>query len=584
MKPIYFFVAGCFFMLVQEYSNAQVQPTLNEVINFETATYMEGWIGYMSPYSNSNPNYAEPSAFPREWEKIYEFFRGQTTNTNDWCMINAVIPHPPIFNMLPLSTTHLQTSKEGIYNYLITPYLYGEIPPTNYGNKNFSLIDSSNAVDSYVAYSIENENNPLLDSLTLPLKSPNGSAHIVKIGNDYSNSFSEKMELSFKVTEENKLLKMHYAVVLEAPGHDSQGSNQSWITSCKHNLVTMDPYFYAAIKTSTGNIIPCTELFFTGHKGKYQGMVELTNIVFKPWSQHVMDLSGFIGQTVTLNLVVSDCEPSAHKGYAYVDFDFLINEAITFTGKACPNEAITFNSGISPFYVGQTYHWDFGDGTVSSDEKPTKSFLIAGNYNVKVDITYPTSDNQVCATQTEKITININVENCEIPCPDCISTFSPLPGEKYALFAWVKEAYTSENMPITFSFSGIKIGFNKQQSGAMMCRPLGNIVDGWQRIECSFTIPLQANSIQIELVNEQTNAAVEVYFDDIRIHPYFSNMKSFVYDPFTHKLTAELDENNYATKYEYDDEGILIRVKKETERGVMTIKENRTKQSEFSSK
>jgi len=39
---------------------------------------------------------------------------------------------------------------------------------------------------------------------------------------------------------------------------------------------------------------------------------------------------------------------------------------------------------------------------------------------------------------------------------------------------------------------------------------------------------------------------------------------------------AELDENNFATFYEYDDEGGLVRMKKETERGIMTIKENRS--------
>jgi len=42
------------------------------------------------------------------------------------------------------------------------------------------------------------------------------------------------------------------------------------------------------------------------------------------------------------------------------------------------------------------------------------------------------------------------------------------------------------------------------------------------------------------------------------------------------RLMAELDENNYATFYEYDDDGTLIRVKKETERGIQTIKESRS--------
>jgi hypothetical protein len=38
---------------------------------------------------------------------------------------------------------------------------------------------------------------------------------------------------------------------------------------------------------------------------------------------------------------------------------------------------------------------------------------------------------------------------------------------------------------------------------------------------------------------------------------------------------AEMDENNYETFYEYDQEGSLIRVKKETIEGVVTLQENR---------
>ncbi len=52
-------------------------------------------------------------------------------------------------------------------------------------------------------------------------------------------------------------------------------------------------------------------------------------------------------------------------------------------------------------------------------------------------------------------------------------------------------------------------------------------------------------------------------------------MKSYVYDPVTLRLAAELDDNNYATFYQYDEEGKLIRIKKETERGVETIQESR---------
>jgi hypothetical protein len=69
--------------------------------------------------------------------------------------------------------------------------------------------------------------------------------------------------------------------------------------------------------------------------------------------------------------------------------------------------------------------------------------------------------------------------------------------------------------------------------------------------------------------------AFNILVDDIRVHPFNANMKSFVYDPVTLRLMAELDENNYATYFEYDDEGNLMRQKKETERGIMTVKETR---------
>jgi hypothetical protein len=39
---------------------------------------------------------------------------------------------------------------------------------------------------------------------------------------------------------------------------------------------------------------------------------------------------------------------------------------------------------------------------------------------------------------------------------------------------------------------------------------------------------------------------------------------------------SSLDENNFATFYEYDAEGNLIRSKKETEKGIVTLSETRS--------
>ena len=53
-------------------------------------------------------------------------------------------------------------------------------------------------------------------------------------------------------------------------------------------------------------------------------------------------------------------------------------------------------------------------------------------------------------------------------------------------------------------------------------------------------------------------------------------MKTYVYDPVNLRLVSQLDENNYASFYEYDDEGTLIRTKAETKQGIKTITETRS--------
>ncbi len=95
-----------------------------------------------------------------------------------------------------------------------------------------------------------------------------------------------------------------------------------------------------------------------------------------------------------------------------------------------------------------------------------------------------------------------------------------------------------------------------------------NIIDGWQQYELNFRVPAGYKSFKLSLDGSN-------YYDDLRIYPAQSNSKAFVYHPVTRKLMATLDENNYATFYEYDAEGNLIRTKKETEQGIMTLSESR---------
>ena len=161
-------------------------------------------------------------------------------------------------------------------------------------------------------------------------------------------------------------------------------------------------------------------------------------------------------------------------------------------------------------------------------------------------------------------------------CNDCLS-FKPIPGKDYIVSGWVKEEQLIQTK--TFTNSSIVIEFKDFNevlipNSTLDISPTGDIIEGWQRIFKKFKIPQNTVFMEFSLVNK--NIKLPVFFDDIRIHPADGSMKSFVYDPISQKLMSELDDNNYSTFYEYDAEGGLIRVKKETSRGVQTIQETRS--------
>ncbi len=159
----------------------------------------------------------------------------------------------------------------------------------------------------------------------------------------------------------------------------------------------------------------------------------------------------------------------------------------------------------------------------------------------------------------------------------------------YVLSYWVKEKTLFTNTK-KFNYDAHQVAI--QIDGVnidVTSKKISEIIEGWVRVESYFTIPENSEET-IELVfsnppcsppspgsgGGNVNCFDRVFIDDVRIHPFDGSMKSYVYHPQNLRLLAELDDNNFATIYEYDEEGRLLRIKKETERGLMTIQESRT--------
>jgi hypothetical protein len=158
--------------------------------------------------------------------------------------------------------------------------------------------------------------------------------------------------------------------------------------------------------------------------------------------------------------------------------------------------------------------------------------------------------------------------------------FEPL-AQTYIFNAWVKD-----DEPINRSAKGIRLYIGDNE----ISLTVKAIAEGWKLLEGrlpfgtyvpdyiiahqlpSYTYSEEGIPIKLSIKPNGSN----VFIDDIRIHPENATMKTYAYDEKTMRLMAELDENCFATFYEYDDQGLLVRVKKETERGVVTLKESRS--------
>lgn len=387
-----------------------------------------------------------------------------------------------------------------------------------------------------------------------PLVAPGGT-YSARLGNNISGAQAEQLSKSFMVTSSTTTYTYKYAVVLQDPGHD----------------VAAQPYFVIQMFDQSGAQIPCS-YFKVVAGASIPGFQSASGCIYKPWTVNTVDLSSYIGQNVTISFTTVDCAYGGHFGYAYIDGTCDAG-TITAEGTLCSGEPVNF-SGPTGNHPNETYYWQFGDGATATTEMPSHTYSAAGTYPLTLTINY-TGGTEGCNSVVYHGTVTI--KDCRVlPCTNCIGSFAPEAGD-YILSAWVKEesapttelTYPNPQISIEFPTDPTLTSFTSSALGPFTAT--GAIIDGWQRVEEKINIPVNAVYINLKLTSLSGNC----FFDDIRIFPVDGSMKSYVYDPINLRLVAELDERNYATMYEYDEEGKLVRVKKETEKGIMTIKENK---------
>jgi len=162
-----------------------------------------------------------------------------------------------------------------------------------------------------------------------------------------------------------------------------------------------------------------------------------------------------------------------------------------------------------------------------------------------------------------------NSKEYELKADDFVGIFTPKPG-KYYISAWVKDKLGFANFN-TSHYEFPKIVVTADGTNITTLRASGSLVDGWQKIEGTLEVPENTNEVTVKLATDFGLS----YFDDFRIHPVDAQMQTYVYNPYNLRHIATLDHNNYATFFQYNEEGEFMGSKKETSEGIITVKESR---------
>jgi hypothetical protein len=219
----------------------------------------------------------------------------------------------------------------------------------------------------------------------------------------------------------------------------------------------------------------------------------------------------------------------------------------------------------------QNNHFNFKDAVGMAKAEISDLKAHSGKYSLKVfggqtaDFTRQLTD--ISTTPYNTYSENVMRITKET---DNLGYFSPIPGQ-YIVGAWVHSSDLQGDTTIQNAFIKVTLTDAANNNTVINLNAKGYMIEGWQRIEEKIEIPAGTKYFKIELISGMQ----EAFFDDVRVHPAAGNMATYVYDNRTLRLMAELDANNYATFYEYSNEGELVRVKKETIKGVQTLKEVR---------
>ena len=208
-------------------------------------------------------------------------------------------------------------------------------------------------------------------------------------GSTYATALAEELEQTFPVTAANALFTINYAVVLNDGGHPNG----------------QQPFVLFQVLNSSGKLVSnCLQYYQECTSGAppkgYKTSASTapfdgSSVFYLPWTQTTFNLSAYIGQNITIQLLAAGCAQGGHFGYAYLDCS-CGPVTLPVASGGCSTGTVTAPAGAA------SYSWS-GPCISGSSTGQTVNVTCSGTYSVTVN---PTGAAGCAYTVSDPITIN----------------------------------------------------------------------------------------------------------------------------------------------------------------------------------
>ncbi len=201
---------------------------------------------------------------------------------------------------------------------------------------------------------------------------------------DYSGAM---LNYTMRVSEDNAMMYIYYAIVAEAPGHGQKGNPTFIIRAMKKNAanqwvqISDTLAYYISSTPSTDQSDNCTNMGFVtmagpGQTGWHSYGSGYNGVYYKDWEKVCINLSNHLYEDIQIQVIIYDCIYNAHYAYAYIAGEC---RPMTIQTAGCPPGLSTDVGTLTAAtnmrnYVWYASEWGVGEPANASNFGPGGQF------------------------------------------------------------------------------------------------------------------------------------------------------------------------------------------------------------------